>query len=154
MNFKAWLVVGFVLVNVGLGWAQEPAMKAAMDPKGPMAAAAPSGNMGEGKGMMGAGMMCPMCAAKMKMMGQVSLATSGDGGVIVLMGNKLMKYDKDLNLVKEVDIKMVGSDLLDEMKDCPMCQQMKEKMQERREGMDEKMQQRWEMMEKRSESKQ
>jgi len=35
-----------------------------------------------------------------------SLVAMSDGGVVVLMGNKLCKYDKDLNLVKEVEIKM------------------------------------------------
>ena len=35
-----------------------------------------------------------------------SLAASEDGGAFVLMGNKLCKYDKDLNLVKEIEIKM------------------------------------------------
>ncbi|MCG8430228.1 MAG: hypothetical protein MJA29_03540 [Candidatus Omnitrophica bacterium] len=36
--------------------------------------------------------------------GGASLAATGDGGVVVLIGPKLLKYDKDLNLVKEVDI--------------------------------------------------
>ena len=40
------------------------------------------------------------------MMGGSSLAATEDGGAIVLIGNKLMKYDKDLNLAKEVEIKI------------------------------------------------
>jgi hypothetical protein len=40
------------------------------------------------------------------MMGGSSLIATSDGGVVVLMGNKLIKYDKDLNLVKEVEIKI------------------------------------------------
>jgi hypothetical protein len=65
------------------------------------------------------GMMCPMhCGMMMKKM----IATS-DGGVIVMAGKKLIKYDKDLNLVKEVEIKM---DMEKMMKDCPMCQEMME----------------------------
>ena len=40
------------------------------------------------------------------MMYGASLAATEDGGALVLMGNKLCKYDKDLNLVKEVEIKM------------------------------------------------
>ncbi len=40
------------------------------------------------------------------MMGGSSLAATEDGGALVLMGNKLCKYDKDLNLVKEVEIKI------------------------------------------------
>ena len=34
------------------------------------------------------------------------MVATGDGGVIVLAGNKLMKYDADLGLVKEVEVKM------------------------------------------------
>src|SRR3989338_7329602 len=34
-----------------------------------------------------------------------SMVASNDGGVIVLSGNKLYKYDKNLNLVKEAEIK-------------------------------------------------
>jgi len=43
----------------------------------------------------------------MQMMGsmQKQMVATNDGGVIVLAGNKLLKYDKDLNLVKEVELK-------------------------------------------------
>ncbi len=43
----------------------------------------------------------------MQMMGamQKQMVSTNDGGVIVLTGNKLLKYDKDLNLVKEVELK-------------------------------------------------
>jgi hypothetical protein len=37
---------------------------------------------------------------------QSQMVATNDGGVIVLMGPKLMKYDADLNLVKEVEVKM------------------------------------------------
>ena len=57
-------------------------------------------NMPMGKGMMG-GMMQGMPMGNM--MGRIMIATS-DGGVIVMMLNKLYKYDKDLNLVKEAEI--------------------------------------------------
>jgi len=50
-----------------------------------------------GQGMKG-GMMHGMMSGQM--------VAASDGGVIVMMGNKLMKYDKDLNLKKEVEIKM------------------------------------------------
>jgi len=36
---------------------------------------------------------------------QKQMVAANDGGVIVLAGNKLLKYDKDLNLVKEVEVK-------------------------------------------------
>ena len=47
-----------------------------------------------------------------KMMDKTLIATE-DGGVIVMVGNKLIKYDKDLNLIKEVEIKVD----MDEMKE-------------------------------------
>lgn len=40
-----------------------------------------------------------------KMMMQSYLVATQDGGIIILSGNKLMKYDKNLNLIKEVKIK-------------------------------------------------
>ena len=40
----------------------------------------------------------------MRMRPKTVIATS-DGGVIIFSGTKLSKYDKDLNLVKEVGIK-------------------------------------------------
>jgi len=55
---------------------------------------------------------CPMMKA--------SMVVAQDGGVIVLLGNKLSKYDADLNFVKEVEIKlppMMG-------KQCPMMKDM------------------------------
>lgn len=55
--------------------------------------------MKEGHGMMGQYMM-------MKKIMEKEMVSSGDGGVIVLVGNKLLKYDKDLNLVKEAEIKI------------------------------------------------
>ena len=51
------------------------------------------------KGMMG---MHPMAG----MMYGGSMVGTTDDGVVVLVGNKLIKYDKDLNLVKEVEIKI------------------------------------------------
>ena len=41
-----------------------------------------------------------------------SMVASNDGGVIVLSGNKLYKYDKNLNLVKEAEIKTETADRL------------------------------------------
>ena len=57
-----------------------------------------NGNMMGGSGTMGfGGMMGPM-------MRSTSIVAGPDSGVIVLMGNELLKYDKDLNLVKKVEI--------------------------------------------------
>ena len=36
---------------------------------------------------------------------QKQMVATSDGGVIVMAGHKLFKYDKDLNLVKEVELK-------------------------------------------------
>ena len=73
--------------------------------------------MGGKSGMMG---MCPMMNS---MMGRSVVATS-DGGVVIVTGNKLTKYDKDLNVVKEVELKMDMEGMqkmMDNMKSmCPM----------------------------------
>ena len=53
-----------------------------------------------GMSMPGMGKMC--C----QMMGKAQMVATDEGGVIVLAGNKLMKYDADLNLVKEAEVKM------------------------------------------------
>ena len=47
---------------------------------------------------------CPMCG-KMKSKMQKSMVATSDGGVVVLSHNKLTKYDKNLNIVKEVELK-------------------------------------------------
>lgn len=62
----------------------------------------PDGMM-EGR-MMGMGVM-------MGMMGGKGMVPSSDGGVYVLIGNKLQKYDKDLTLKKEVQIKISPDDM-------------------------------------------
>lgn len=81
-----------------------------------------SGMMGGKKG----GMMhsCPMMGA----MTPQSVSVSDDGSVVVLAGNKLLKYDSDLNLVKEQTIQMDFSGMQgmmqQMMEQCPMCQGM------------------------------
>lgn len=59
------------------------------------------GMMGQ-MGMMDKGKMMGMAA----MMMVKSMVATSDGGVVVLVGNKIQKYDKDLVLQKEVEIKM------------------------------------------------
>ena len=51
-------------------------------------------------GVKGMGKMCA------PMMPKAQMVATDEGGVIVLAGNKLMKYDADLNLVKDVEISM------------------------------------------------
>ena len=85
--------------------------------------------MGEGMmsgDMMGKGMMGGMV---MKSMMEKTMVATSDGGVIVLAGNKLTKYDKDLNVVKEVEIKMdmegMHKQMMEMMQNCPMMKGMK-----------------------------
>lgn len=99
---------------------------------------------GMGKEMMGKGMMDDkggmmgmkgMHGMMMKAMEKSVVATS-DGGIVVVMGNKLTKYDKDLNVVKEVELKMdmeaMKKNMDDMMKMCPMMGKgMKEGMSEK-----------------------
>lgn len=54
--------------------------------------------------MAGPGPM-PMAMMMGAMAGRVMVATR-DGGVVVLAGEKLMKFDKNLKLVKEVEVKI------------------------------------------------
>ena len=69
----------------------------------------PHDSQGGSEGMMGGGKMGMMKGGMMKgggMMQHSSMVATSDGGVIVLSGHKLAKYDSDLNLVKEVQLKM------------------------------------------------
>jgi hypothetical protein len=49
-----------------------------------------------------------------------SMVVAHDGGVFVLVGNKLQKYDKNLVLQKEVEIKMPKDMMRHMKKKCPM----------------------------------
>ena len=50
-----------------------------------------------------AGYSRPMMMSQMQ---GKSMVASSDGGVFVMMGQKILKYDKDLNLVKETEVKI------------------------------------------------
>lgn len=76
-----------------------------MDTESPMGMAMP------GMGKMG----CPM-------MGKAQMVATDEGGVIVLSGNKLIKYDADLNLVKEVEVPMPAPSMGG--KQCPITGKM------------------------------
>lgn len=104
------VITGVIILTVsGLAFAQ-------MDDKGKEMMKDKAGMMGmmEGKGMMG------MCQS---MMNKPSLVGVSDG-VVVLSGKKLYKYDANLNLVKEAEIKI---EAMGDGKMCPMCQMMKDK---------------------------
>ena len=68
--------------------------------------------------MPGMGKMCP------PMMEKTQMVATDEGGVFVLAGNKLMKYDADLNLVKEAEVKMPMPPMGG--KQCPMMGGMKD----------------------------
>ncbi|MGA2775785.1 MAG: hypothetical protein ABSE81_06995 [Candidatus Omnitrophota bacterium] len=65
----------------------------------------------------------------MQMMGtiQKQIVATNDGGVIVMAGNKLFKYDKDLNFVKEVELKTAVELKVDAGSMQEMIKSMKEK---------------------------
>jgi hypothetical protein len=77
-------------------------------------------DMGEKKWDKKDKMDCPMY----KMMGCKELLATQDGGVVLMLGNKLIKYDASMNLVKEVEIKIdmeAMKNTMEEMKkSCPM----------------------------------
>ena len=73
-----------------------------------------------------------MCPGKMQGMGHCcemmmgkSLVATEDGGVVVMLGNKLFKYDKDLVLQKEAEIKIDKEFMQKMMEKCPMSGKMK-----------------------------
>jgi hypothetical protein len=78
--------------------------------------------------MMGS---CPMCRSMMSSMMGKSLIATADGGVVVMVCNKLMKFDKDLNLVKEtemqIDMEGMQKKMMQMMEKCPMCKGMMQK---------------------------
>lgn len=66
-----------------------------------------------------------------------NMVATGDGGVIVLVGNKLQKYDKNLVLKKEVEIKINEEEMMPRGMKCSMkkaCMKTEEK--EAREGVE------------------
>ena len=73
-----------------------------------------------------------MCPGKMHGMGHgcqmmmgKSLVATEDGGVVVMCCNKLFKYDKDLVLQKEAEIKIDREAMHKMMEKCPMMEKMK-----------------------------
>ena len=75
------------------------------------------------KGMMDSSMSCNMM--KMHMMSPKAAFATSDGGVVIIMGNKMIKYDKDLNLKKEVELKIDSTAMNSMMQMMPQCPGMK-----------------------------
>jgi hypothetical protein len=75
--------------------------------------------------------MCPMHGMMAKMMMQREMVAAKDGGVIVMSGNRLLKYDRNLNLKKEIELKIDMADMkkmmADMMEKCPMRKMMMDK---------------------------
>jgi hypothetical protein len=84
---------------------------------------------GMGRGMMG-GMSCPGCAAVCGGMMQESVTATSDGGVVVAVAGKLIKYDATLKKVNEANIDIdwtaVHQRMQQMMQNCPMMQQMRQ----------------------------
>ena len=76
---------------------------------------------------------CHMCHMGKMMMGGKELVATQDGGVVLMMCNKLIKYDSAMNLVKEVEVKIdmdAMKNMMEEMKKkCPMQDKMEDKKQ-------------------------
>ena len=65
----------------------------------------------------------------MKKMMERQMVATEDGGVVVMVGNKLLKYDKNLKLVKEAELKIDYE---------AMKKKFKEKCARYKEGMEKK----------------
>jgi hypothetical protein len=98
MNKTIVLIAVVVLLATGsyFVFAQDPMGGGMMG--GNMQQRGMRGGSMQNRGMMGSNsMMGPM-------MHSTSVVATQDGGVVVLMGNELLKYDKELNLTKKVEI--------------------------------------------------
>lgn len=89
-----------------------------------------------GRGMMGRGMMqqgadgmgCPACAAMCGAMMHESLAATSDGGVVMAVAGKLVKYDSALKKASETNIDVdwtaMHQRMQQMMQNCPIMQPM------------------------------
>jgi hypothetical protein len=74
-------------------------------------------------GMMDSTAMCAMMM--MNMMKPGAAFALPDGGFVVIMGNKISKYDKDLILKKEIEMKIDTTAFKKMIHECPMMKQGK-----------------------------
>jgi hypothetical protein len=98
----------------------------------------PAGMMQGGGMMHGRGMgmkeMCPMHGGMMGCgMGQSAMVVSGKN-IYMLAGHRILKYDLDLNLVAEAEVKMDMAKMQGRMRQmteqCPMQQEMMQQGQQ------------------------
>lgn len=126
---RAWVVMVLALLVVVGSYAvfAQPQQTPGRGPMGP----GMMGQGGMGRGMMmqqgAGGMACPLCGMVAGGMMQKTMATTDDGGVIVALGDKLIKYDGNLNKVKEItldiDVSQMHAKMQQMMQNCPMMQQ-------------------------------
>ena len=91
---KNWvLILMLVLVSGSLAFAEEMPGMGEDQGQGMM--------MGGSQGGTGKGKMNPMM---MGMMHKDSVVATSDGGVVILSGPRLLKYDASLTLIKEVEL--------------------------------------------------
>ena len=69
-------------------------------------------------GMMDSSAMCGMMM--MHFMKPSTAFSTQDGGFVVIMGNKIRKYDKNVELKKEVEMKVDTTAMRKMMQQCPM----------------------------------
>ncbi len=125
-------IVSIVTVVFLLGVVGYSALAEEGEGGGAMGPGQEKGDVHPGKGM-GHGAMKGMCRAHgmaMKMMAGRELAATSDGGVVILAGNKLYKYNKDLKLVNEAEVSVDAEGMekmMAEMKEkCPQCKAIME----------------------------
>jgi mono/diheme cytochrome c family protein len=109
------------------------------------------GGMGQGMmgggmqgGMMGRGMMqqggmpCPACGAVCGALMHESVTPTSDGGVVVSVAGKLIKYDANLNKVNEVNLNIdwarVHQTAQQIMQNCPVQRRMMQQPQGQSQG--------------------
>ncbi|MDD5085050.1 MAG: hypothetical protein PHE61_03275 [Candidatus Omnitrophica bacterium] len=81
------------------------------------------GRPGEGKGMKKG--PDPMCSMMMECAMDKEMVATSDGGVVVMTGDKIMKYDKDLVLKKETRLNLdTEAAMKDAMEKCKKCRKM------------------------------
>jgi hypothetical protein len=88
-----------------------------------------------GRGMMSGmdGTACPACAMACTAMAQESITATNDGGVVVAVAGKLIKYDASLKKVSEANIDVdwtaMHQRVQQMMQNCPMMPQMRQQAQ-------------------------
>lgn len=121
MNFIVILLMVFVSYSFPAAEENKNMMDKGMMKKGMM--------RDHGKMMCGNMGKDNMCGNMMRsMVIEKSVVATADGGVVVSVGNKILKYDKDLNLKKETEIKIDAKEMhktmMQMMENCPMSEMM------------------------------